>query len=222
MSDQWRVSTCHVPFPTRPSTKGTTAMKRTMLRTLSLAALVISLAAWPALGQDVPVTKDRVKGLEKHYSPYVGRNIPDRVLWGDTHLHTSFSPDAGLTGTTLGPEDAFRFARGEVVTSTGGLKAQLRRSHDFLVVSDHAEYLGLANMLREGDPALLADATGKRWYDQFRQGGQAALHAALEAVGDIGKRIQRIKSPEAQRSAWDREIAAAEKYNDPGKFTAFA
>jgi len=70
-------------------------MKRTALRTLSLAALVLSLAAWPALAQDVPVTKDRVKGLEKHYSPYVGRNIPDRVLWGDTHLHTSFSPDAG-------------------------------------------------------------------------------------------------------------------------------
>ena len=196
-------------------------MKRTVLRRLSLAALVLSLAAWPALAQDVPVTKDRVKGLEKHYSPYVGRNIPDRVLWGDTHLHTSFSPDAGLTGTTLGPEEAFRFARGEVVTSTGGLKAQLRRPHDFLVVSDHAEYLGLANMLRDGDPALLADPTGKRWYDQFRQGGQAALDATLEAVGDIGKRNQRIKNPEAQRSAWDREIAAADKYNEPGKFTAF-
>ena len=92
-------------------------MKRTVLRRLSLAGLVLSLAAWPALAQDVPVTKDRVKGLEKHYSPYVGRNIPDRVLWGDTHLHTSFSPDAGMGGATLGPEEAYRFARGEEVTS---------------------------------------------------------------------------------------------------------
>src|SRR3990172_4293914 len=221
MSDQWRVSTCHVPFPTRPSTKGETAMKRTILRTLSLAALVLSLAAWPALAQDVPVTKDRVKGLEKHYSPYVGRNIPDRVLWGDTHLHTSFSPDAGLTGTTLGPEEAFRFARGEAVTSSTGVKAQPRRPHDFLVVSDHAEYLGLANMLRDGDPALLADPAGRRWYDMFRAGGQAALDATLEAVSDIGKSNQRFKSPEAQRSAWDRATAAAEEFNEPGKFTAF-
>src|SRR3989304_9089127 len=140
MKGKGRESTCHVPLLTRPSTKGTTAMKRTMLRTLSLAALVISLAAWPALGQDVgEVAKEHFKGIEKQYSPYVGRNIPDRVLWGDTHLHTSFSPDAGLTGTTLGPEEAFRFARGEGVTSTGGLKAQLRRPHAFLVVSGPAE-----------------------------------------------------------------------------------
>ena len=52
-----------------------------------------------ALAQDVPVTEGTVKVPGKHYSPYVGRNIPDRVLWGDTHLHTSLSPDAGLTAT---------------------------------------------------------------------------------------------------------------------------
>ena len=171
--------------------------------------------------QDVQVKKENVKGPERNYSPYVGRNIPDRVFWGDTHLHTSFSPDAGLTGTTLGPEDAFRFARGEVVTSSTGVKARLRRPHDFLVVSDHAEYLGMANMLRDGDPALLAHPEGKRWYDMFQKGGQDAFDAALEVVGDIGKRNERFKSPDAQRSAWERAIAAAEKYNEPGKFTAF-
>jgi hypothetical protein len=175
----------------------------------------------PVFAQDVPVDKDTVKGPEKHYSPYVGRNIPDRVYWGDTHLHTSLSPDAGLTGTTLGPNEAFRFARGEIVTSTGGLKAQLRRPHDFLVVSDHAEYLGIASMLRDGDPALLADPNGKRWYDQFRKGGQDALDAALEVVADIGNRNQRFKNPAAQRTSWDQVIAAAERYNEPGKFTAF-
>jgi hypothetical protein len=106
---------------------------------LLFAALCVSNLSMPVFAQDVPVDKDTVKGPEKHYSPYVGRNIPDRVYWGDTHLHTSLSPDAGLTGTTLGPNEAFRFARGEIVTSTGGLKAQLRRPHDFLVVSDHAE-----------------------------------------------------------------------------------
>ena len=192
-----------------------------MKQTILLTALVLSLSGGNTLAQDVPVDKDTVKGPEKHYSPYVGRNIPDRVFWGDTHLHTSLSPDAGLTGTTLGPDEAFRFARGEIVTSTGGLKAQLRRPHDFLVVSDHAEYLGIALMLRDGDPALLADPNGKRWYDQFRKGGQDALDAALEVVDDIGKRNQRFKNPAAQRTSWDQVIAAAETHNEPGKFTAF-
>jgi hypothetical protein len=192
-----------------------------MKQTILLTALVLPLFGGNTLAQDIPVDKDTVKGPEKHYSPYVGRNIPDRVFWGDTHLHTSLSPDAGLTGTTLGPDEAFRFARGEIVTSTGGLKAQLRRPHDFLVVSDHAEYLGIALMLRDGDAALLADPNGKRWYDQFQKGGQDALDAALEVVGDIGKRNQRFKNPAAQRTSWDQVIAAAETYNEPGKFTAF-
>ncbi len=104
--------------------------KQLLMSTIIAAFLGISLAGLSGTGlaQDAPVDKATVKVPEKHYSPYVGRNIPDRVLWGDTHLHTSLSPDAGLTGTTLGPETAFRFARGEVVTSTGGLKAQLRRT----------------------------------------------------------------------------------------------
>ncbi len=192
-----------------------------MKQIVLLIALVFSFSGGNTLAQDVPVDKDTVKGPEKHYSPYVGRNIPDRVFWGDTHLHTSLSPDAGLTGTTLGPDEAFRFARGEIVTSTGGLKAQLRRPHDFLVVSDHAEYLGIATMIRDCDPALLADPDGKRWYDQFRKGGQDALDAALEVVSDIGNRNQRFKSPAAQRTSWETAIEAAERYNEPGKFTAF-
>jgi hypothetical protein len=121
----------------------------------------------------------------------------------------------------LGPDEAFRFARGEVVTSTGGLKAQLQRPHDFLVVSDHAEYLGIALMMRNADPALLADPLGKRWYDQYRKGGQDALDAALEVIADIGRSDQRFKSPTAQRTSWETVIEAAEKYNEPGKFTAF-
>ena len=196
-------------------------MQRNII-TLWLWTLIVLLPAGaPAFAQDIPVDEANIKVPEKHYSPYVGRNIPDRVLWGDTHLHTSLSPDAGLTGTTLGPEVAFRFARGEVVTSTGGLKAQLRRPHDFLVVSDHAEYLGIALMLRDADPALLADPNGKRWYDGFRKGGQDALNAALDVIGDINRSDQRFKSPDAQRTSWEQVIAAADNYNEPGKFTAF-
>ena len=69
-------------------------MKYMTSRAALTLCLTLALAA-PALAQDVPVTEATVKSPEKHYSPYVGRNIPDRVLWGDTHLHTLLSPDAG-------------------------------------------------------------------------------------------------------------------------------
>ena len=95
------------------------------------------------------------------YSPYAGREFPSRVLWGDTHLHTMVSVDAG-TMTRLGQEDAFRFARGEEVTTTHGLRAKLSRPLDFLVVSDHAEMYGLMPQLLKGDPEILGTEPGKR------------------------------------------------------------
>jgi hypothetical protein len=76
------------------------------------------------------------------YSPYAGRNYPTRVLWGDTHLHTANSLDAAAFGNTLGPEPAYRFARGEEVVSSTGQPVKLSRPLDFLVVADHAEALG--------------------------------------------------------------------------------
>ena len=74
------------------------------------------------------------------YSVPTGKTHPIRVFWGDAHLHTQFSFDAGLMGTRLTPEDAFRFARGEEVVSTTGLPSKLKRPYDFLVVTDHSDY----------------------------------------------------------------------------------
>ena len=86
---------------------------------------------------------------QKIYSPYVERtqsdaNFAEGVYFGDTHVHTSYSADAGMLGTTLGPEEASRFARGEEVLSSTGQRVRLIRPLDFLVVADHAENLGLA------------------------------------------------------------------------------
>ena len=96
------------------------------------------------LAQDQIPTKEGVHQKFDHpqFSPYAGRSYPTKVLWGDTHLHTAVSVDAG-TMCRLGQEDAYRFARGEEVTSTGGLRARLSRPLDFVVISDHAEMYGL-------------------------------------------------------------------------------
>jgi len=176
-----------------------------------------------ALGQEEEVTEAAIKRAEKHkpdYSPYPEQHFPTRVFWGDTHHHTRLSFDDGLMGTTLGPEESYRFARGEEVISNTGQRAKLSRPLDFLVVSDHAEYLGLADLLAKTDPDLLATEAGKRWYDQTKLGTREGLKVAGEVFFSIGTRNELYKSDKIKRSVWEYVTGIATKYNDPGKFTA--
>jgi hypothetical protein len=155
------------------------------------------------------------------YSPFVDQHHPDRVYWGDTHLHTSNSADAGFVGNTLDPEAAYRFAMGEEVTSSTGLRTKLIRPLDFLVVSDHSEYMGLAPMLQSGDPALLADPVGRRWYDMFNAGQEQAYAAFREVVQSVTEGKLLVKNPEVMRTVWQQNNAIADEFNNPGQFTAF-
>jgi hypothetical protein len=111
------------------------------------------------------------------YSPYVGHDIPRRPLFGDTHLHTAFSMDAGAFGARLTPRDAYRFARGETVTASSGQPARLSRPLDFLVVADHSDNMGFFPDLFAGKPEVMADPTGRKWHDLI-VGGQGAQAAA--------------------------------------------
>ncbi len=156
------------------------------------------------------------------YSPFVDQHYPTRVLWGDTHLHTANSFDAGFVGGKLGPEAAYRFARGEEVTSATGVRAKLVRPLDFLVISDHADYFGLSTMLRAGDPALLADPVGKRWYEMFNASKDGGYKVFLEVVHGTAAENSKelIQNPAVKRTVWERANAIAEKYNEPGRFTA--
>ncbi|MCA9284964.1 MAG: DUF3604 domain-containing protein [Phycisphaerales bacterium] len=166
-------------------------------------------------------TKDGVAAVAKpEYSPYAGRNFPTRVLWGDTHLHTAVSVDAG-TMCRVGQEDAFRFARGEEITSTFGLRARLSRPLDFLVISDHAEMYGLMPQLLSGDPEVLSTDTGKRWSTELQSGDQDRVFAtAMEIVASLSGDTPPIRSDAAVRNAWQAYTALADKYNEPGRFTA--
>ena len=155
----------------------------------------------------------------KEYSPYLNIGYPQRVFWGDTHLHTSYSTDAGMIGCKLGPDEAYRFARGEMVVSSTGVRARLQRPMDFLVVADHAENLGLAPMIAEKNPDLLKTDFGKRISDLVYTGKY------LEAYKLWGEGMETRKDPLAgnealTRTVWERITASAEKFNEPGKFTA--
>jgi hypothetical protein len=159
---------------------------------------------------------------QKIYSPYVERTarnsmFAEGLYWGDTHLHTKYSTDAGMVGNQLGPEEAYRFAKGEEVLSSTGQRARLIRPLDFLVISDHAENLGLAPMIEESNPDLLATEAGKRWYDMVRAGN--GYEAFREWAGSV-QRGDQIRSRKMQRTVWERQTAAADAHNVPGVFTA--
>ena len=115
------------------------------------------------------------------YSPYAGRSFPTFPLWGDTHLHTGNSFDAGAFGARLTPEDAYRFARGDEVTSSTGIPVRLSRPLDWLVVSDHSDNVGFFADLFAGKPSILADPQGREWYDRIMSGDGPAV--AYEMIG---------------------------------------
>jgi hypothetical protein len=158
---------------------------------------------------------------KKGYSPYAGRFFPTQVYWGDTHLHTSNSLDARAFGTTLGPEAAYRLAKGEEITATHGEKVKLSRPLDWLVVADHSDGMGAMNEIIKGNPNLTNDPTVKDWHKRINEGGKTALMATMDVINSfaLGKIPPILLDEEFSQTIWDRYIETAEKYNDPGTFT---
>ncbi len=158
------------------------------------------------------------------YSPYAGRSFPRQVYWGDTHLHTDISMDAGAFGNRLGLDEAYRFARGEEVVTSTGLRARLSRPLDFLVVSDHSDNMGFFPDLLSGQPHILNDPQGKEYYDRIQAGDGVAV--ALEMIGLFSQgqfpdALMYTPDSKPYKVAWQQTVDAAEAYNDPGHFTAF-
>ncbi|MGZ8981462.1 MAG: DUF3604 domain-containing protein [Burkholderiaceae bacterium] len=186
-----------------------------LTKTLLAATLCVAI---PAIAQDVPKTDPG----NRKYSPYPEQNFPNRVFFGDTHLHSSYSTDAGMLGNTLGPEEAFRFARGETVTSSTGIPARLRRPLDFVVLTDHAENLGLAPALKESNPLILKSEWGRQQHELVKQGTLEGLIKAFENwLSRVSANDDPTRDvPELKREMWQKITTAAEKYNEPGRFTA--
>ena len=190
----------------------------TILFVLNVTLLV--MLGGPALAQDYTPDKSHVVKQPKLYSPYVDQHFPQKVFFGDMHHHTSLSVDSGLIGNKNGPDVSFRLARGEEVVSNTGQRVKLVRPLDFLVVTDHAEYLGIAKLLAEADPALLATDVGKEWYAGMQGDPQQAWETAVSIQGDFAAGIPRFSNPQVARNVWDDVVDIASKYNQPGTFTA--
>jgi len=197
-----------------------------LIATLS-AALALPLSAQQATPSDTgELDKASAEQAFKQrpYSPYVGRNFPTRPFFGDTHLHTSFSFDAGAFGARLVPRDAYRFAKGEEINSSSGQRVRLSRPLDFLVVADHSDNMGFFPQLLAGDAKILADPQGRKWYDMIEAGkGADAAIAMIIAFsqGTFPKALLSLPGTATYQTAWQETIKAAEEANDPGRFTAF-
>ncbi len=170
---------------------------------------------------------DKIKQATGGKAEVKNTAYPEKVYWGDTHLHTSNSVDAFGFGNRLDPEQALRFASGEEVTSSTGVKAKLARPLDFLVVTDHAEGLGSLKALYDAPRMLISDPMLLRWYDLMHQGPKESLLATGELLKARGENKlpaalnDPAKAVERTHKIWNESLKAVESYNQPGKFTAF-
>jgi hypothetical protein len=190
-----------------------------------LAALLVASLAEAAFAQDFGGAKQAAAEAlaEESYSPYAGGTYPTRVYWGDAHLHTALSVDAGAFGNRLGLDEAYRFARGQEVVSATGQRVKLSRPLDFLVIADHSDGYGLFPRLLAGDSFITSNETGRRWHQMVNAGGEQAVAATLEMIDAFSRGVLPfdVNDPSLQRPVWEEVIGTADRHNDPGVFTAF-
>jgi len=210
-------------------------MKTSFRTTLAAVALLAPATATAqqdaaATGHSFDMTIDPAQISEtarlgpRSFSPYANRSFPTRPLWGDQHVHSGWSFDAGFVNA-LSPEDSLRFARGEQVETTYGVPIQLSRPLDWLAMTDHSDLIGIPSALRAGDPALVeADETLREWSEVMQSGDVEAATpvamAAIQAQGN-GTLPEAAQSEDFFRSTWHDYTAIIERFNEPGRFTAF-
>ncbi len=169
------------------------------------------------------------------------------VYFGDTHLHTSYSFDAYFNQNfDASPDTAYRWAKGlPVIHPFNRSRVQIDTPLDFLVVADHAEFLGLlpaiANDTAEFD-ALGWWAGIKRWVALWAvkraltdADARARMSAKLSSTPSENLGGDPVADPgnkplgnsvfgntdNIQRGAWEDIITTADRHNEPGRFTAF-
>jgi Protein of unknown function (DUF3604) len=203
-------------------------MKKNLMLSVLAFVCVLAFVTGVQARDNAPVgltpTSEDATSMSKRptFSPYAQQGFPTHVYWGDTHVHTANSLDARGLGAILGPEDAYRFALGEEVTTSGGLPFKLSRPLDWLVVADHSDGMGAMKEIIAGNPNLLKDPVVKKWHTEIRKGGEAAFKTTMEVITAFtqGKVPAVVLDRTFQQTVWDDYVDIAERYNEPGRFTA--
>lgn len=194
-----------------------TKMNRRARTTLATVALIPFLAGVAACSKVDGDDESKDAEIEVELTEH-----PENVYWGDLHLHTLYSFDSYNFGNkVLGPDEAYRFAKGEAIDAQNGDVAQLSRPLDFLMVSDHAEYTGVFLGIEREDTAIVDTPLAEAW---------RAMNEAGDTVGPMNEVVAALTTgsaprhpPEAfKRTVWSELVDAAERHNQPGTFTTFA
>jgi hypothetical protein len=190
----------------------------------SLCFLILSSGCQQTSNTDSEINSN---GADETAEITVERFPMKKVFWGDTHHHTAISGDAFGGGTRLTPEDSYRLALGKTVNSNLGDPVTLRRPLDFLCITDHAEGFGVFIEIDKGNPVLMTDSIARRWNNLLQGGPEEAKQLAVEIPSALAnnKLPEPVTNPEKavplMRDSWQEFTSTAEKYNQPGSFTAF-
>ncbi len=168
-----------------------------MRLTLTIPAVLLATTAF---AQDAINPEGLPGPAARPYSPYADRAFPTEVYFGDTHVHTALSADAGGGGTRLLPRDAYRFARGEQVVSNTGQPVKLSRPLDFYMITDHSDGMGAITDMIGGAPNIMADEQGRRFHEAFAQGGASAAHPTSWPTSKAAGSTRRLRKGGPPRS----------------------
>jgi len=186
----------------------------------AVAALLLAACSKPETATPEAATADpgASAAAVKH------SDVPREAYFGDSHVHTGWSADAGMDGAITSPEDAYRFALGEEVKSNTGQKARLHRPYDWFMVTDHSDGMGTISEIVAGNPEMMADKILAGWRDALNSGDEARMAAAkseLIILQSTGKAPPSLMDPKWMKSAWEKTVRAAEDFNKPGQFSTF-
>jgi len=199
--------------------KTRTTLQEFALDTRCVQDIVRALLTGLALSLAGIATASHSEAGRANYSPYVNIDFPRNLYWGDTHVHTNLSADAYGFSNRLTSDDAFRFAEGATVISNTGQPVRLSRPLDFLAVTDHAEYLGVSAMLDHQGDELAYSEIGRRWLQLLKGGKRQQILVASQQVSSGTMKLSH--DPAVARTVWQQVAETADRYNEPGRFTAF-
>ncbi len=168
-----------------------------------LVGLLLQIMLWP------PVARAEPNPLKNAY-------------FGDTHVHTSWSPDAFSSGTRTTPRDAYAYAKGAAIDHAAGYKIQLKQPLDFYMVTDHSEYMGILPKTQEPENEVLYNTeVAKLLRSDNPENRTKGLITIIGSITGSAPKIPEFVSPEISHSVWQEIVQIADENYEPGKFTTF-
>ena len=173
----------------------------------------LALSTLPALSQTTP-------SANGENPPATLSSQSRTAFFGDLHIHTKFSFDAFIFNVRTTPDDAYRYAKGEAIPHPSGYNIRLTGEPlDFIAVTDHAEFLGVLPAMADPNHPLSKVPYAKDMFSTDRAEVISAFNRIVESLG-AGTRPPELETLEPVKSAWGEIIEAADRHNEPGKFTA--